>query len=55
MNIHTFLAVVSVLALCLASASILEHSNNYLLSFCLMGCAVIVGRYAGKELDRINK
>ena len=55
MNIHTFLAVVSALALCLVSASVLEHSNNYLLSFCLLGCAIIVGRYAGRQLDRINK
>lgn len=55
MNIHTFLAVVSALGLCLVSASVLEHSNNYLLSLSLLAVAVIVGRYAGKELDRINK
>ena len=55
MNIHTFLAVVSALILCLISASVLEHTNNYPLSLLLMGCAVIVGRYAGKQLDRINK
>ena len=55
MNIHTFLTVVSALGLCLASASVLEHTNNYLLSFILLVVVVIIGRYAGKELDRINK
>lgn len=55
MNIHIFLAVASALLVCIASASVLEHTNNYLLSFILLAVAVIIGRYAGKELDRINK